>query len=117
MERDRAMATNNSRSVCRRIRSLEVKGGSLDEMRIEFDDNLNCLIGGRGTGKTTVIEFIRYALDRMPDRDLSPSQYRSMLNLISQNGLSLLLRLIVAHLIADFLFQMECWVEFPRWEG
>lgn len=92
MERDRAMATNNSRSAYHKVKSLEIRGGFLDGMKIEFDDDLNCLIGGRGTGKTTVIEFIRYALDRMPDRDLFPSQYRSMLNLISQNGLSLLLR-------------------------
>jgi len=52
-----------------KIKSLEVKGRFLDGMKIEFDDNLNCLIGGRGTGKTTVIEFIRYALGKMPDRD------------------------------------------------
>lgn len=57
-----------------KIKSLEVKGGFLDGMKIEFDDNLNCLIGGRGTGKTTVIEFIRYALGKMPDRRCSLSQ-------------------------------------------
>ncbi len=34
-----------------------------------------------------------------------------MINPIGQNDLSLLLRLIVAHLIADFLFQMDSWVE------
>lgn len=34
-----------------------------------------------------------------------------MLNPISQNAFLLLLRLIVAHFIADFLFQMDSWVE------
>ena len=57
-----------------KIKSLEVTGGFLDGTKIEFDDNLNCLIGGGGTEKTTVIEFIRYALDRIADRDLSSSQ-------------------------------------------
>ena len=36
-------------------------------MNIEFADGLNCLIGHRGTGKTTVLEFIRYALDEFPN--------------------------------------------------
>jgi DNA repair ATPase RecN len=68
-----------------KIKSLEVKGGFLDGIKIEFDDNLNCLIGGRGTGKTTVIEFIRYALGKMPDRQISSSQYRSIDRLIRNN--------------------------------
>lgn len=50
-----------------RILSLEVEGGFLDGARLEFSDGLNCIIGGRGTGKTTVVEFIRYILGMMPD--------------------------------------------------
>jgi hypothetical protein len=50
-----------------RILSIEVAGGFLDGARLEFSDGLNCIIGGRGTGKTTVIEFIRYILGVMPD--------------------------------------------------
>ena len=50
-----------------RILSLEVEGGFLDGARLEFSDGLNCIIGGRGTGKTTVVEFIRYILGLMPD--------------------------------------------------
>lgn len=37
-------------------------GGYLDGLQIHFSDNLNTLIGGRGTGKSTVIETIRYTL-------------------------------------------------------
>ena len=50
-----------------RILSIEVAGGFLDGTRLEFSDGLNCIIGGRGTGKTTVLEFIRYILGMMPD--------------------------------------------------
>jgi DNA repair ATPase RecN len=50
-----------------RILGLEVAGGFLDGTRLEFSDGLNCIIGGRGTGKTTVLEFIRYILGMMPD--------------------------------------------------
>jgi energy-coupling factor transporter ATP-binding protein EcfA2 len=41
---------------------LRVTGGFLDSVALEFADGLNCLIGGRGTGKTTALEFLRYAL-------------------------------------------------------
>jgi len=54
---------------CHRLKSLSVIGGFLDGMNIEFADGLNCLIGHRGTGKTTVLEFIRYALDEFPADD------------------------------------------------
>jgi predicted ATPase len=32
-----------------------------------LSEKLNCLIGARGTGKTSVFELIRYALDALPD--------------------------------------------------
>lgn len=41
-------------------------GGYLDGLRIHFSENLNTLIGGRGTGKSTVIETIRYAMGLTP---------------------------------------------------
>ncbi len=56
---------------CHRLKSLSVVGGFLDGMKIDFTDGLNCLIGARGTGKTTVLEFIRYALDSMPTESSS----------------------------------------------
>ena len=52
-----------------RIRRMTVTGGFLDGLDIEFSDGLNCLIGGRGSGKTTILEVLRYALDRFPDGD------------------------------------------------
>jgi ABC-type multidrug transport system ATPase subunit len=43
-----------SASKHHRIRSLEVTGGFLQGMKLDFSEGLNCVIGGRGTGKTTV---------------------------------------------------------------
>ncbi len=54
---------------CHRLKSMSVVGGFLDGLSIDFADGLNCLIGPRGTGKTTVLEFIRYALDEFPRDD------------------------------------------------
>ena len=71
--------------ISHRIRSIGVDGGFLDGTVIRFNDHLNCLIGGRGTGKTTVIEFIRYALGFMPDARLEPKKARELDKLITAN--------------------------------
>lgn len=44
-----------------RISGVAITGGFLHEETIHFSDNLNCLIGGRGTGKSTAIRAIAYA--------------------------------------------------------
>ncbi len=41
------------------IRWIHIVGGFMDGTKIEFAPGLNCIIGARGTGKTTVLEFIR----------------------------------------------------------
>ncbi|MCK1480739.1 AAA family ATPase [Bradyrhizobium sp. 197] len=45
------------------IRRMQVEGGFLDGLDLRFEEGLNVLIGGRGTGKSSVIELIRYCLD------------------------------------------------------
>lgn len=70
MENRSALDISNHSEAARshhRIHSISVAGGFLDGARLEFSDGLNCIIGGRGTGKTTVLEFIRYILGMLPD--------------------------------------------------
>ena len=45
------------------IARLQVEGGFLDGLDLEFVPGLNVLIGPRGSGKTSVIELIRHCLD------------------------------------------------------
>jgi hypothetical protein len=74
-----------------RIIGMHVSGGFLREEKYHFSDNLNCFIGGRGTGKSTAIRCIAHALgvddslesyDNCPDsvvvycRDASGVSYR-----------------------------------------
>lgn len=61
------------------IRSLKVFGGYLDGLNVEFSDNLVTIIGGRGTGKSTIINFIRYALDMPPKERLRKKDYDEMI--------------------------------------
>jgi len=49
-----------------RIEKLSVTGGYLDGVKIDFSEHLNSVIGGRGTGKSTLLECIRYALGLSP---------------------------------------------------
>ena len=42
-----------------KILDIVIEGGILDKQVIKFNDNLNCIIGGRGTGKSTLLESIR----------------------------------------------------------
>lgn len=48
-----------------RIESLRVRNTDFFEaLTVEFSPCLTTIIGGRGSGKSTVIEYLRYALDR-----------------------------------------------------
>lgn len=48
------------------IEQLKVTGGYLDGLDVHFSNHLNAVIGGRGTGKSTLVECMRYALDMRP---------------------------------------------------
>lgn len=46
-----------------RIQSISFEGGVLDGQILNFSSELNCLIGIRGSGKSSIVEAIRYVLD------------------------------------------------------
>jgi ABC-type lipoprotein export system ATPase subunit len=48
------------------IDHVKITGGYLDNTDIDFSDHLNSVIGGRGTGKSTLLECIRYAFSLRP---------------------------------------------------
>ena len=49
-----------------RLENLHFHGGYLDGIEIELSAHLNAVIGGRGTGKSTLVECLRYVLDVPP---------------------------------------------------
>ena len=67
------------------LRSLKIVGGFLDGAKIDFVPGLNCIIGARGTGKTTALEFIRYALDRLPSMDDDRQARARIESLVAKN--------------------------------
>lgn len=54
------------------IQKVEVSNSKfLGQINLEFNPQYNALIGGRGTGKTTVLEYIRHAMQDQPVSDSS----------------------------------------------
>lgn len=58
--------SNVASSPVGRVLSMTVSGGYLDGLKVNFSDHLNTVIGGRGTGKSTLLECLRFALDMAP---------------------------------------------------
>lgn len=70
------------------------EGGFLDGAGIHFNDNLNVLIGGRGTGKSTVIESLRYVIGLEPIGEEARKTHEGIVRQVLRPGtkISLLLR-------------------------
>lgn len=66
--------------------ALAWQGGFLDGCAIHFNENLNVLIGGRGTGKSTVIESIRHVLGLEPLGDDARKAYEGLVRSVLRSG-------------------------------
>lgn len=58
------------------ITGLRVSGDFFSDKELQINRNLNCLIGGKGTGKSCVVEHIRYALDIEPRSARIEEEYK-----------------------------------------
>ena len=67
------------------VQRLRVAGGFLAGLDVEFADGLICLIGGRGTGKTTALEFLRFGLGLMPDPKINGPRHKGIDALVKAN--------------------------------
>ncbi len=70
------------------------EGGFLDDAAIRFNENLNVLIGGRGTGKSTIIESLRCVLGLEPLGEDARRAYEGIVKNVLRSGtkISLLVR-------------------------
>lgn len=58
--------SQQSESPVGKILRMSISGGYLDGVQIAFSEHLNTVIGGRGTGKSTLLECLRYVLETPP---------------------------------------------------
>jgi len=75
------MSTSHAQSRHQLVR-LSIVGGFLDGQSFDFASAMNCVIGARGTGNTTVLKFTRWAMDALPS-DLT--ERRRIEELVSRN--------------------------------
>lgn len=70
------------------------EGGFLDGVGVRFNENLNAVIGGRGSGKSTIIESIRYALGLEPLGQEATKAHQGLVKGVLRDGtkISLLVR-------------------------
>lgn len=68
------------------ITAVRWDGGFLDGAVLHLSDNLNVLIGGRGAGKSTVVESVRYALDLEPIGDDARENHEGIVRRVLRSG-------------------------------
>ena len=61
------------------IRSIHFDGGILDGQTLYFSSELNTLIGIRGSGKSSILEAVRYALDIPSGEKAQDTKYKDEL--------------------------------------
>ena len=70
------------------------EGGFLDNTAVRFNPNLNVLVGGRGAGKSTVVESLRHVLGLEPLGEDARAIHRGIVRHVLRSGtkVSLLVR-------------------------
>lgn len=70
-----------------RIESLSIIGGFLNGQKFEFSPNMNSIIGGTGTGKSLIVEFLRFVFDRPPQqKDIFSDNKNKLVEQLRING-------------------------------
>lgn len=72
--------------------SIEWVGGFLDGITIPFNPNLNVLVGGRGAGKSAVLESLRYVLDLEPTGEEASKAHQGIVRNVLRGGTKISLR-------------------------
>ncbi len=92
--------------------ALAWEGGFLDGAAVHFNPNLNVLVGGRGTGKSTVIESIRAVLALEPVGDEARKAHDGIVRQVLKSGTKVSL-LVRAHRPAIREYRIERTIPNP----
>ena len=88
------------------------EGGFLRDTAVQFSENLNVLVGGRGTGKSTMIESIRYALGLDPLGEEARKAHEGVIRHVLQSGTKVSL-LVRSHKPSERCYSIERSVPNP----
>jgi hypothetical protein len=77
------------------IVSISWEGGFLDGVTLGLSPHMNCLIGGRGTGKSTVIESLRALFEMPPIGPEALKRHEAVLKAVVRPGTKITARVLV----------------------
>jgi DNA repair ATPase RecN len=92
--------------------AMSWEGGFLDDGAVHFNENLNVLVGGRGTGKSTMIESLRYVLGLEPLGDDARKVHEGVVRYVLRSGTKISL-LVRSHRPAERSYTIERTVPNP----
>jgi DNA repair ATPase RecN len=88
------------------------EGGFLDGTAVHFNGNLNVLVGGRGTGKSTIVESMRYALGLDPLGEEARKAHEGVIRNVLRSGTKISLQ-VRSHKPSQRLYVIERSVPNP----
>lgn len=68
------------------LKQIKWTGGYLDGVTIPLSSDLTALIGGRGTGKSTIVESLRYALNLSPIGKQAGDDHKAIVDKVLRSG-------------------------------
>jgi hypothetical protein len=85
------------------IETISWEGGFLDGVRIRLSGSLSCLVGGRGTGKSTIIESVRYVLGLAPIGESARRDHHGLIEQVLDAGtkISMLVRGVAGEFVLE----------------
>ena len=92
--------------------SLAWEGGFLAGTAVRFNPNLNVLVGGRGAGKSTVIESLRYVLGVVPVGEDARRAHEGIVRQVLRSGTKISL-CVRSHRPAKRAYQIERTIPNP----
>ena len=92
--------------------SMRWDGGFLDGTEFRLNENLNVLVGGRGAGKSTVIESLRYLLDLKPIGADAEQAHKGIVGEVLRPGTKVSLR-VRSHRPSSAIYRIERIVPNP----
>lgn len=78
------------------LREIRWNGGFPDGQSVPFAEDLTALIGGRGTGKSTIIESLRFVLDIAPIGEAAARDHNGVVHNVLRTGTTVSLVVDVA---------------------
>lgn len=80
------------------IKSISFEGGLLDTQEISFSPELNNLIGIRGSGKSSIIEILRYTLGISLGNQASDREYKNgLIEYVLKSGAKVVVAIVNEH--------------------